>query len=235
VAFLVDVALLLYEIVSDRWTSLVLVAVNEVCIISMLACFEQINEIAQLERQILAFTRRSEEVEERKKEARSNWEQVKQLHDLWLYRTLPSLAIMGKIHNHLADEDMAVANGDASRDSRPGFLRLANESLEVLELKLGPIEKWRGTAQGESWKASIGKQLKDCENESDLTKLLSRLPIITQDLSLLEAPPPSFTEDLTAMSTPSSTPRVSPRDSPEQTSRSDASSSALGQPKKRFR
>merc|ERR1719229_1896536 len=76
-------------------------------------------------------------------------------------------------------------------DSRSSFLRLANESLDCLERKLGPIEEWRGSGRNDDWKQSIGQQLKACEGESDLQELLIKLPIITQDLRMLEAAPPS--------------------------------------------
>jgi len=218
-AFALDIFLVVFEVLSLRWTSFVLVAINEMCIISMLACFEQINEIAQLERQIHVYEQRKEEVEQRTVEAKGNWEKVQQLHDLWLYRTLPSLAIMGKIHNHLTDEDMSmqrdVANGIQAEDKRLGFLRLANESLECLEQKLGPLEDWSGPERlDERWKQSIGQQLKACEGNTDLGQLLAKLPIITSDLSMLEAAPPSSaSEDLSLRPTPRESPIGSPRSS----------------------
>lgn len=123
---------------------------------------------------------------------------MQQLHDLWLYRTLPSLSIMGKIHNHLADEDFArrealTSDGDAvAPDRRFGFLRLSNESLECLNGKLGSLEDWRaGGPLPDEWKQSIGRQLRACEGEADMQQLLGRLPILTSDLSCLEAPSPA--------------------------------------------
>lgn len=146
-AFLVDLLLIAFEVWQGRWSSFTLIIVNECCVISLLACFEQINEIAQLERQIDQYKHRNEEVGKRRDEARANWEKVQQLHDLWLFRTLPCLSIMGKIHNHLADEDMArreaMSEGKVGDDPRPGFLRLANESLECLDRRLGTLDDWR--------------------------------------------------------------------------------------------
>jgi len=197
-AFFLDVGLISFHSYMERWSSLLLVIINLICIISVLACFEQINEIAILEQQIHVYEQRNEEVGKRRDEARENWEKVQQLHDLWLYRTLPSLSIMGKIHNHLGDEDMArkevLLDNPTSSDGRPAFLRLANQSLDCLDRKLGPIDDWRASGPlAEGWKESIGKQLKDCEAETDLMQLIGRLPIITSDLSALEAHPPSMT------------------------------------------
>eukprot|EP00928_Gymnodinium_smaydae_P064984 TRINITY_DN48195_c0_g1_i2.p1 TRINITY_DN48195_c0_g1~~TRINITY_DN48195_c0_g1_i2.p1 ORF type:complete len:555 (-),score=99.10 TRINITY_DN48195_c0_g1_i2:83-1747(-) len=194
--FILDIFLIAFELLSDRWTSFVLVIVNEICVGSMLACFEQINEIAQLEQQIHAYELRSVEVGQRRDEARRNWEKVQQLHDLWLYRTLPCLSIMGKIHSHLADEDMAFreacADGKNVADPRPEFLRLANESLDCLERKLGALEDWgKNGPLPDEWKQSVGKQLKGCEECKDVNELIGRLPIITSDLSILDTAPPS--------------------------------------------
>mmetsp|Transcript_24272 Transcript_24272/g.76305 ORF Transcript_24272/g.76305 Transcript_24272/m.76305 type:complete len:525 (+) Transcript_24272:71-1645(+) len=195
-AFFADIFLILFQLWSDRWTSLVLVSINEVCVVSMLACFEQINEIAQLEQQIHIFEQRSREVEKRRDKYRNNWEKVQQLHDMWLYRTLPSLTIMGKVHTQLAFQDMdrrrALAGGKAGADPRPDFMRHANECLDCLQQKLGPLEDWRNAKDplADGWKESVGRQLRDCESE-DLEKVLSKLPVITTDLRCLDAPPPS--------------------------------------------
>jgi len=159
----------------------------------MLYWFEEIDDIARLERQINVYEQRNEEVGKRREEAKHNWDQVQQLHDLWLYRTLPSLSILGKIVNHLTDEDMKQKEALQSpplhgrEDRRCEFLRLANQSLYILGERLGPLEDWRrGGPLAEEWKKSVGRQLKSCEGESDLGKLLGRLPVITQDLSLLD-------------------------------------------------
>lgn len=220
VSFLVDIPLIFFEMCTGRWTSFGLVALNEVCVSSMLACFEQINEIAQLERQIHVYERRSEEVAERRDEARRNWEQVQQLHDLWLYRTLPCLSIMGQIHSHLVDEDMAVkeaqADNRAHADPRPEFLRHANQSLLCLEQKLGPLNDWcKDGPISDEWKQSVGRQLKDCEKTGDVHELIQMLPIITSDLRMLDALPPSAHASFCSSSA-SSTPRreASPEPAP---------------------
>lgn len=209
-AFIGDIALIIFELYSEQWGSLILVIVNEICLISMLACFEQINEIALLEQQIQVYEQRNVEVGRRRDEARDNWEKVQQLHDLWLFRTLPSLSIMGKVQNHLADMDLArkssLADGNAPADERAEFLRLANQSLDVLDRKLGPLEDWRTNGRlAEAWKESIGKQLRDCEQEHDLNQLLGRLPIITSDLGMLDAAPPS----MSPIASPSGSPTCS--------------------------
>mmetsp|Transcript_85177 Transcript_85177/g.241346 ORF Transcript_85177/g.241346 Transcript_85177/m.241346 type:complete len:529 (+) Transcript_85177:77-1663(+) len=198
IAFFADLFLVLFELSNDRWSNLTMVVVNEVCITSMLACFEQINEIALLERQIHRYEQRSQEVAKRRDDARDQWERVQQLHDLWLFRTLPSLTILGKIHNKLGFHDMdrrkALSAGRTEEDPRPEFIRHANECLDCLQQKLGPLEDWKNAKEplAEEWKESIGKQLRDCEGE-DIERIMHKLPIINTDFRSLEAPPPSAT------------------------------------------
>lgn len=190
-AFLADILLVFFEMYNDRWSNFILVIINEACIVSMLACFEQINEIAQLEQQIQVFEQRSEEVGQRRDEAKESWEKVQQLHDLWLFRTLPSLTIMGKVHTHLGLMDMdrtTKAGGRAEGgDPRLEFLRKANEGLSSLQRKLGTLEDWRTAKEplAAEWKDSIGKQLRDLEGER-LEDVLGKL----EEARSIEAPLP---------------------------------------------
>lgn len=92
------------------------VVANAVCVVSTLACFEQIDEIAQLQRRIDKYRRRNNQVQEEHREAKENWAKaseikkstafgnavrcnspllssccccpslVTRLHDLWNYR-----------------------------------------------------------------------------------------------------------------------------------------------------
>lgn len=215
-AFLVDIALMIFEAASLRRWSFALLAINEICVISVLGSFEAINEIAQLERKINIFQTRNAEIARRRDEMKANWERVMQLQDLWLYRTLPCLSIMGRVHNHLADETMvlkeAMVDGSATEnsDERQKFLKLANDSLASLEQKLGSVESWRiGGPLDEEWKANMGKQLKDCESEQDLNQLLTKLPVLTNEKAASRALPPSTAE--LASSGAKSSRSVSPR------------------------
>jgi hypothetical protein len=191
-SFFCDILLIIFEIASDRWPAFFLVIINALCLLSMLACFEQINEIAILERDIQRYERWNEEVGDKRKEAKRNWEKVQQLHDLWLYRTLPCLTIMGKIHGHLADEDLRfkenpenVHAGRAGEDSRHDFLRFANEGLLALEMKLGKLEDWaKDGPLSDQFKETVGKNMKDAENCTEIQKLVRMLPNITNGAAM---------------------------------------------------
>jgi len=194
--FFGDAALLVFEAANLRWISFLLIAINEICAISVLACFEQINEIAVLDREINFFRERVTEVQQKHDKAKRDWDQVKQLHELWKYRTLPTLSVMEKVTFHLEDKVSRTHSGDAIEDgydTSAEFLRHANQSIDCLDIKLGSLESWRArdTPLDEEWKETIGRQLRACEHTEDLIGTLDKLPIITTDLSLLDAAPPA--------------------------------------------
>lgn len=195
--FVVDVLLIVYEILTHSQVyAMACIAANAVCVTSTLACFEQIDEIAQLQRRIHKYQQRKDQVQERHQEAKENWAKVQQLHDLWNYRTQPFLIIMGKIHRALDNQDreharaleLARRRGDdtiGDDEQRLEWIRMANQSLECLDQKLGSIQNWtkEGNAPlAKEWKETIGRQLREAERETEINKLVQVLPILTSDL-----------------------------------------------------
>lgn len=204
VYFLLDAGLIIVEASSQQLWTTFLVFSNMVCVVSILACFEQIDEIAKLQRRINSYRERNNEVQERHRQATDNWEKVTQLHDLWNYRTMPMLKLMGKVHRALEDKSRALEierrEGGAPVDNRLDWFRLANESLEALNLKLGPVEQWTEPgreALDSKWKETIGRQLRDAEHNEDIDELIGLMPILTNDLQ-------SLADDPTASSSASS-------------------------------
>merc|ERR1712176_1683334 len=79
-AFVLDVGLLALEAITITWETFSLVSINFVCVLSMLYWFEEMDDIARLERQINVYEQRNEEVGKRREEAQQNWDQVQELH-----------------------------------------------------------------------------------------------------------------------------------------------------------
>lgn len=199
--FVIDVILIMYEILTHSQVyAMACVAANAVCVISTLACFEQIDEIAQLQRRIHKYQQRKDQVQERHREAKENWAKVQQLHDLWNYRTQPFLTIMGKIHRALDDKDREYARAlelarrrgeiiDETDEERLEWIRRANQSLECLDQKLGSIQNWtkEGNAPlSKEWKETIGRQLREAERQTEINELVQVLPILTNDLRQIQ-------------------------------------------------
>jgi len=206
VYLLLDSGLIIYEGIFGQVVTGVLVSANLICVVSTLACFEQIDEIAQLQRRIHGYRQRSERVKEQHRKANENWTKVQQLHDLWNYRTQPFLIIMGKIHRALDNQDREYARAlelarrndgavtDITPEQRLDWIKLANESLDCLDRKLGPIKDWTKDGQApldKEWKETIGRQLRDAERQEDVDKLVQVLPLLTSDLRSLQDAPPS--------------------------------------------
>lgn len=194
--FFLDIGLLVFEAYNLRFVTFGLVFANWLCATSVLACFEQINDIAILEREITFFKERVVEVTAKNEKANKVWEQVKLMHELWKYRTLPTLGVMHRVTNHLEDRVAHKRSGQAVQDTFDNpqeFLRFANQSIECLDQKLGSLESWQSRTEPmmEEWKDTVGAQLTNIENTNeDVMSTLSKLPIIDK-LHQLDAPPPS--------------------------------------------
>jgi len=204
VYLVLDSGLMIYEGVWGQVVTTTLVGANLLCVVSTLACFEQIDEIAQLQRRIHGYRQRSERVKEQHRKANENWAKVQQLHDLWNYRTQPFLIIMGKIHRALDNQDREYARAlelarrnagavtDVTPEQRLDWIKLANESLECLDRKLGPVKDWTKDGQApldKEWKETIGRQLREAERQEDVDKLVQVLPLLTSDLRSLQDGP----------------------------------------------
>lgn len=216
--FLIDVILITLEALSGQVWSMLLVIANGMCVVSILACFEQIDEIAQLQRKIHCYTQRRDKVQEQHRKANENYDKILQLQDLWNYRTMPFLGIMSKVHRALEDKDRKLDRaGGASLpgdDQRLEWFRLANESMEALDMKLGPVKDWTMPVKHE-WKETIGKQLRGAEHCENVDELIGVLPLLTQDLRGLEdGPPASSASDGRRPSGGASSSQKGPRYSP---------------------
>jgi hypothetical protein len=176
--FVVDLLLIGWELFNQQTYTGLLVIANFACVISTLACFEQIDEIAKLQQRIAKYQTKSEKVKEDFKQATDNWEKVQQLHDLWNYRTMPFLAIMGKIHHALDDMDREISHEGPRNDKRLKWLEHANQCLEALDQKLGLANDWTKPGNDE-WKATIGRQLKNAERSDNVDTLIESLPLLT--------------------------------------------------------
>merc|ERR1712061_378410 len=93
---------------------------------------------------------------------------------------------MSKVHRALENKtrtlEIAARNGEEVKDERLEWFRLANESMEVLDLRLGAVKDW--TSQGQlskDWKETIGRQLHQAESNEDVDKLIEKLPILALD------------------------------------------------------
>jgi len=193
-AFLMDVALMIFEVAGGQSLNLFLVVINASCVLGLLVCYEQISEIAKAERQIQVLQGHKEQVRSRHEELRDEWAKADQFHELWKNWTLPFLSILAQVQDLMldADEDSQDAQG-----SRLALLEQANKFIETLEQHFGSVEGWLGEQQvRDLWKSTVGKRLIDCEQRDyteirrlldDLPKLLTMTPEEQEALALSAA------------------------------------------------
>merc|ERR1712048_914100 len=78
----------------------------------------------------MGYRQKRDTVEKKSREANRNLEKVQNSFDLWNYRTIPCLTIMGKIHKALAGKE---------ESQRLQWLKEANHQMGLLDEKLGKI------------------------------------------------------------------------------------------------
>mmetsp|Transcript_46942 Transcript_46942/g.147230 ORF Transcript_46942/g.147230 Transcript_46942/m.147230 type:complete len:282 (+) Transcript_46942:1004-1849(+) len=150
--------------------SLVELLIAELCLVTMLLKFEEIDIVQQLEREVKELAKQNERVEKQRERMHGFWNNVQQLTELWLYRTVPRLDLFKEIHSLLEDttEDLLMK------------ISSANQHLEDLENRLGDLTAWRnnGTVSIEA-KKGFGKAVNQICQEQELDECLVKLEDLT--------------------------------------------------------
>jgi len=212
-AFLMDVFLILIEFLTGRTLSGILVILNAYSLLCLLLCFEQIDKIAKIERQIQTYQQHQQDVATREQALLTEWQKMDQYHELWKYRTLPCLSIMEKVQECILELDEEKAG---VFECRQQLLNRANQTFQKVEQSLGDVDAWMGPDPLHvTWKDTIGKRILDEETrckELDVARIgdcLRGFPALLEpqreDVAGSEA------EGGASASQPRSSPRQSPR------------------------
>lgn len=148
------------------------IGVTEVCLVTMLLKFEELDMVQQLEREVKELARQNEQVERQRERMRDFWGSAQQLTELWLYRTVPRLDLYKEVHSLLEDteEDLLMK------------ISSANQQLEELDSSLGALQAWRsdGTVSIDE-KKSFGKAINALCQEQEFDTLLVKLEEVTSN------------------------------------------------------
>jgi len=138
-----------------------------VCLLNMLMRFEKIDVVQRLEREVLQLQEQSETIKTRREQMVNFWNDMQQLTDLWVHRTVPRLDLLKEVQGHLEF---------SSPDDHLPFMAKANNCLEDLEKNLPALLYWRGDGDlsEESKKAFSEWILKLCQ-EDNLPVMLQKL------------------------------------------------------------
>lgn len=186
----IDLCLLGLEILEMEWRILGLVGVNLICVVSMLICFGQIDEIMQLQEKANFYERKCTKINELSKKSKEQWAQVQQRHKLWRQRTVPSLAILEKVHNELDNRSNWLVNGASYKDDRAVMLENFNKAWKHANERLGDAEDWMESGQSSllmTARESIGGRLNVAGNEKNVAEIVNKLDDVTKDSNLLPA------------------------------------------------
>ncbi|CAE7376369.1 nek8 [Symbiodinium pilosum] len=183
---LFDILMIVYEAIAYRpWLMAVFIA-NEVCVVAILICFEQIDEIAQLQRQQQRYRERRERLAAKAQKARNDWTKVQRLFDLWNYRTQPFLRIMGKLHRTLEglDRDACMPRMKDAEARRPStiardaqrlqWLQDTNERISDLDARLEGVDWASEDPLQHETRRRLGLLLQDAERSGDVLEWFRR-------------------------------------------------------------
>lgn len=143
------------------------VLLAQTCLIVMLIRFEELDTIQQLEREVRELEHQNVQVQQQREKMGEFWNNVQQLTELWLYRTVPRLDLYKEVHSQLEDapsEDLLVS------------ISGANQQLEDLDRSIGALDVWRGDGSiGADDKKRFAKAINQICQEQDFDDLLVKL------------------------------------------------------------
>lgn len=157
-------------ITAVSFVDLVALVIAEICVMTMLLKFEELDIIQQLEREVKELAKQNEQVEKQRERMREFWSNAQQLTELWLYRTVPRLDLYKELHSLLEDteEDLLMK------------ISSANQQLEDLDSSLGALQAWRcdGALTIEA-KKGFGKAINQLCQEQEFDGILVKLEEVT--------------------------------------------------------
>jgi hypothetical protein len=116
------------------------VIVNQICLAFILARFEELDVLQQLEREVKELRKAEKDVTDKREKMNEFWGQAQNLTELWLYRTVPRLDLWKEVQECLVGEDMV-------QEEISGALAIANQQLERLDEQLHPLHDWKDEGQ----------------------------------------------------------------------------------------
>merc|ERR1711972_492356 len=75
------------------------------CLILVLMRFEQIDVVQRLEREVIQLQEQSDSIRDRREQMVNFWNNMQQLTDLWVHRTVPRLDLLKEVQQYLEFAD----------------------------------------------------------------------------------------------------------------------------------
>lgn len=175
------VPLILLILTDHMYQGLIPALLYLMCLILVLMRFEQIDVVQRLEREVIQLQEQSDSIRDRREQMVNFWNDMQQLTDLWVHRTVPRLDLLKEVQGHLefsAPEDHLA------------FMAAANQRLEDLENNLPVLEFWRGDGDlSEESKKAFSEWILHLCQEDNLPMMLQKLSAgVENELPRLTAP-----------------------------------------------
>jgi len=115
------------------------------CLLVLVSNIESIVAVLRLEREVAHMKEEQTRVDVVQTEMHNFWDNVQELTDIWLFRTIPRLDLYKEMNIHL---------GDTEPTKMIAAMEDMNKHLAVLEANIGTLQQWRGNAQLEASKGA---------------------------------------------------------------------------------
>ena len=143
-----------FEIVILKPFLLALFVINEVCVICVLICFDQIDATQRMKNLSERAQRKKEKLEAKFQQVRQEWDEVQGMLEIWNFRTCPSLSLLKKLQTALDNQnrkdskDFQDKRADPNPAVRVQWMRTINDGISSIDVYLQEQVDW--TSRDES-------------------------------------------------------------------------------------
>lgn len=132
-----------FEIVILKPFLLALFVINEVCVVCVLICFDQIDATQRKKNLSERAQRKKEKLEARFQQVRQEWDEVQGMLDLWNFRTFPSLSLLNKLQIAMDNQDRKdFQDQRADPMVRVHLMRTINDGISSIDVYLQEQVEW---------------------------------------------------------------------------------------------
>lgn len=203
-----NVLFIALEIVILKPFLLALFVINEVCVVCVLICFDQIDATQRKKHLSERAQRKKEQLEAKFRQVRQEWDDVQGMLDLWNFRTFPSLSLLKKLQIAMDNQNRKdFKDQQADPMVRVHWMRTINDGISSIDVYLQEQVEWTSRDEAASkqrrqigeafnryidqvFSAGVHTKLQDVPGHLTLDKLQPALGAQSPGQALPGSPPP---------------------------------------------
>eukprot|EP00435_Cladocopium_sp_Y103_P073071 s43_g42.t1 len=141
--FFFNLLFIAFEIVILKPFLLALFVINEVCVVCVLICFDQIDATQRAKHLAERAQRKKEQLEAKFGKARQEWDEVQGMLDLWNFRTYPFMSLLNKLQIAMDNQNLKdLRDQRADPVVRVRWMRTINDGISSIDVCLQEQVDW---------------------------------------------------------------------------------------------